>query len=566
MSASRNVPDPSRHELPGIHKSPYQKLYMEAHDELDFRALSYDVVEAILKFSVKADDSGPVFEDAVRLPVDVQSGGGVVTSYVPMTHTEGVLKSLRQEIELAVGRQKLRAGCWICSVDHMFAEEQMFYPCPYREEDNRFYPSRQHWLAEHFGVYRGGLWYCTMNVADDAVFPYELSPTDISLRGLMGLVDYGGCQLLMRRLLSLTGIACFWARSLGDRLDGHLRRKARMRNQDGKKVLALPVGGVLEAIVRDLGLLDAPDLFRIAFLDYDPVLCSPRSRWCLHLPVTSLMKPSFGPVTELVPRAPEDTTEWNEFGCVFDKCDQNGQYFLALCQQAVPYIVACEQMGLDLDELLDSTPYRRTGRVGNGDRLIKREVVKDFLATLPPRIESLEHAVKRGFIAKANEIYEGYDMVSLLPMPEAMVLPCELYRRCASNCFLPENIRNRDEFVAFHCATRLIGSSFCQMREGFIKLAHAFQKCHPCSLSYSNGSTDTPIILREAISVENFNRKRAGMEGGSLIYTTAPEFMFSASFMQGPILPQSSRSIFRDSFPDDELPRQFDPDYPDGQT
>lgn len=556
MSARRNLGNPSPYGLyvaDDIYESSYQKAYRELHQRQDPRKFADDVEAAILEFALKADDCGPEFTDSVRLPTDIQSGLGVVTSYIQVASVEKEVQVFRADVEAAVGRLKIRSAEMMCLVDHWFEEEQWAYPCPYESED-RQYPHRQHWLAEHFGTEVGRLYYADVLKAPSIVFPYEVSLQDDSLHGLKGLVDIGGTPLLLRRLLAIIGMSVFWARSAGDKLEGCLRRMARQRNLDGQKVLALPVGGVLEAMLRDLNMLDAADWYRSAFMDYDPVLCLPRSIWRLHEPVTSLLHPSFGSAPEFIPSLPmEEATEWNEVGCAFDKYDRKQRIISALCQQAVLLVLGCERMGLALDEFLEDTPYicSRTG-----DRVIKRSAVEDYMATIPSRFASLEYSAKRAFIVKAEQIYSGHGLMAALPIPESIIFPGELYKYSAGNCF-PDLTFYNDDFNPYADAARIIGDAICCMREGFIKIALAFQQCPPRNLSYDSGCSPTKSVLSQAISVRKFNRKRKETVGADLVFATASRFMHYSS-------PQVGILVYQ--FPDDNVPRKFAPNYPDGQT
>jgi len=538
------------------------------HEQQDPRRFFDDVEAAILEFGAKADACGPVFVDRHSLPADVQSGLGVVTSYVTWLSVEKELQVFRASIEAAIGAYKTRSAAMTCDPDHPFQEEQWAYPCPYESEE-RPYPDGQHWLAEHVGKFDGQFFRADPQMSPLVVFPYEVSLQDDSFQGLNGVVDIRGTPLIQRRPLAIIGMCVFWARSLVDRLEGCLVRKARPRNLDGQKILALPVGGVLEVMLRDLNMEDAASLHCSAIMD-DPVLMRPRSYWCLHQPPTSLLNASFGSAASALdpPSLLEEATEWNELGCGFDLLDRKEQIHSALCQQLLPFIFGTQRFALDLDELLIGSPYLN---VWNGDRVMKRSLVRDYLSTIPPRFAALEYAAKRRFIHKAEEIYEGYGLMAALPHPEHLIFPGEQFLHSAGNCYLNFMCRNED-FDSYSRAAKNMGDAVLRMREGFIKIGHAFQQCRPLNLTYDNAPSPaaanaraaslrarrrpTRSVLCQAISCPKFNRMRKVTVGADLVYTTAPRFMHYSS-------PQVS--TININFPEDEIPRRFHPNYPDGQ-
>ena len=545
--------------------TPIQWEYKKMLGIMNMSQLAHDMSVGILQFLIEADDCASF------------SATSCEDTCVAMTSIELSLQKFHGTIKEATGRFKTRAGDMVCSPDNPFIHGQDRYPPP--SPGHRARLPTQHWLAEHVGIHvEGGRYGARDDVTRDVIFPCEISHSDDSLVGLNGKANYHVCPLLLRRLLGLVGMSIHWTRGLADRLEGALRSRARIvMDGNDNQVLALTTGEALEILMHEQQLHKAPDWFSQIFIRNDTVLMCKHPRWGLQDAVTSMVLPSFclGEKTSFsaggwaIPQPdtdPENSeyNEYNEFACSDDQCPDDMSQSRWVCQQMAFFLLDCEEL---LEELHFSCTSDNSMWGHGAESVISRPFVESVLRTFPHKIEDWTVATKIRICGVLEEVWEGCP----LPGPENLVLTNELHRGSPGN-YQVGNAEGKEHLVR---ALGLIGSAFCQVREGFIRIALAFQEVTPATLNYDNGTSGVPVPFPNSFYPTQFKNAIEGENGGAtLVAVTASRFMMAAS-------PRASNetTVFDASFPDDavaqqysfsfpidNIPRQLSPGYPDGQV
>jgi hypothetical protein len=560
---SQGAEDRMRHEHPKRF-SPIQSEYKKMLGIMNMSQLAHDIGLGILELMTEADDC-----------VSFSVTGGEDTC-VAMSLIEVSIKKFRWQLKEATDRFKTRAGHMVCSPDNPFIYGQDRYPPPSPGHQLRL--ATQHWLAEHVGRHvHGGRYIAREDVTRDVTFPHEISPSDDSLIGVNGKVNYHVCPLLLRRLLGLVGMAIHWTRGLADRLEGALRSRARVVSDiNDNQVLAMKTGEVLEILMHNEELHHAPDWFAEIFIRKDAVLCCRHPCWGLQNAVTTMLLPSYhlGECTSFpasgwaIPQPdadPENSeyNEYNEFACSDDQCPVDMSQERWMCQQMSYFLLECEEL---LQELYSSCRQDCHMWEKAAVPLTSRPMVESVLRTFPHKIELWTVATKIRICGVLEEVWQDCP----LPGPEKLVLPNELYRGSPGNYEVGDP-NGREHLIR---VLGLIGSAFCQVCEGFIRIAREFQEARPRSLNYDNGISGVPVPFPNCFCPTEFLEEIQEEDGGAMmVAVTVSRFMmaasprasneptvFDATFPEDVVAQQ-----FAFSFPNDDTPRRLSPDYPDGQ-
>jgi hypothetical protein len=234
-----------------------------------------------------------------------------------------------------------------------------------------------------------------------------------------------------------------------------------------------------------------------------------------------------------------------------------------MCQQMSYFLLECEEL---LQELYSSCRQDCHMWEKAAVPLTSRPMVESVLRTFPHKIELWTVATKIRMCGVLEEVWQDCP----LPGPEKLVLPNELYRGSPGNCEVGDP-NGREHLIR---VLGLIGSAFCQVCEGFIRIAREFQEARPRSLNYDNGISGVPVPFPNCFCPMEFLEEIQEEDGGAMmVAVTVSRFMmaasprasneptvFDASFPEDVVAQQ-----FAFSFPNDDTPRRLSPDYPDGQ-
>jgi len=556
--------------------TPIQVEYAKMIDIMDMNRLAHDAKKGIIQFLVRTDDCHSFFPEGSSSNDD---------AWVEMSSIEEHLKAFRSELDDAISQFKHRAGEMVCSLENPFIHGQDRHPPPF--PGHHIPLPTQHWLAEHFGTSNNSnLCVASKDATKAVIFPYEISCTDDSLVGSNGEVNHHVCPLLLRRLLKLVGMAIHWTQSLLYRMEGALRSEAQLKtiqggDRKGDLTLSLRSGEVLEVAWHKQWLhREAPLWMTRAFFEGDTVLSCNHPHWGLDDDVISMTRPrlcigtmtSFPASCWAAAGSADEFPEYNEFACKKDQCTEQMQQQADMCEQVAPFLLQCEDL---MDEFRKELRTQRKWDHDPRECLVSRPLIESMLRTVPFKVEEWKEAAKIRLCNAMNHIYE---VDCELPLPHWLVLPNELYRGHPGNCKLGGDTEALEHL---NRVLGLVGSAFCQVCEGFIRIAHAFQDNRPTRCAHLNyfarpkGFVDTPTSRQNMIKGRRLEEAWWEEEQGgvTLISITANRFMMAASH-RGNGRPTVFDVHSEDdavaqkqpfSFPTDSTPRELADGYPDAQ-